>query len=287
MCYNKSEDTSTKIEKVLSDARVLMTLCAGGNYDEMNEYQLLLRVLNEQAVRQEDGSYQLKAAGDPTMHANILQNPSDPEATYREKAGKDHRGYVANLVEEKGENGTLITEYQLEQNTYSDSQFMQDYIEGIGFQKEQVTITADGAYSGSNIDEKAAENNVIVVNTNLTGREAKDIAADFKFNEDGTRVTECPNGKVPKSCFCSKAGVCTVSFHKEDCESCPYRDQCNPKEYARTTRVTISARSQQRAKKQRQRKTEEFKKMSAFRNGVETVPSFRVLHDFCGIAGLR
>ena len=144
----------------------------------------------------------------------------------------------------------------------------------IGHQENPVTIAAGGAYSGSNLEEKAAENNVTIFNTNLTGREAKDIAADFKFNEDGTRVTECPNGKTPKSCSCSKAGTCTVSFRKEDCANCPYRDRCNPKEYARTTRVTISARTQQRAQKQRERKTDEFKKMSAFRNGVETVPSF-------------
>ena len=272
--YNKSEDTSSKIEKILSDARVLMMLCAGGSYDDVSEYQLLLRVLNEQTDRQDDGSYRLKRAGDPTMHAGILQNPSDPEATFREKAGKEHRGYVANFVEEKGEGGSLVTDYQIEQNTYSDSQFMQDYIDGIGPQEEEVTIAADGAYSGSNIDKKADENNVTVFNTNLTGREAKDIAADFKFNEDGTRVIECPNGQKPKSCSCSKAGVCTASFHKEACENCPFRDQCNPKEYARTTRVIISARTQQRAQKQRQRKTDEFKKMSAFRNGVETVPSF-------------
>ena len=69
--YNKSDDTSTKIEKVLSDASVLMALCAGRNYDEYNEYQLLLRVLTEQTNRQEDGSYRLKEAGDTTMHAGI------------------------------------------------------------------------------------------------------------------------------------------------------------------------------------------------------------------------
>lgn len=271
--YNKSDDTSTKIEKVLSDTSVLMKLCAGGGYDDYNEYQLLLRVLSEQTNRQEDGSYQLKEAGDPSMHAGMLQNPSDPEATFREKAGKEHRGYVANVVEEKGEGGSLITDYRLEQNTHSDSKFMQEYLEGIGPQEEKVTIAADGAYSGSNLEETAAENNVTIFNTNLTGREAKDIAADFKFNEDGTRVTECPNGKIPKSCSCTKAGMCVASFHKEDCENCPFRDQCNPKEYTRTTRVTMSARTQQRAQKQRKRKTDEFKKMSAFRNGVETIPS--------------
>ena len=272
--YNKSEDTVSRITKVLADARALMVVCEGGKYDEVSEYQLLLRVLDEQTIRQDDGSYELKPAGDPSMHAGILQNPSDPEATDREKAGKHHRGYVANLVEETGEHGSLITDYQYEQNTYSDSQFMQDYIDRIGSQEEPVTIAADGAYSGSSIDKKALANHVTVFNTNLTGREAKDIAADFKFNEDGTRVIECPNGKAPKSCSCSKAGVCSVSFYKECCEGCPFREHCNPKEYGRTTRVTISVKTQQRAQKQRQRKTAEFKKMSAFRNGVETVPSF-------------
>lgn len=272
--YSKSEDTSTKIARVLSDASILMRLCAGGDYDEYNEYQLLLRVLDEQTNRQEDGSYQLREAGDPAMHAGILQNPSDPDATYREKAGKGHRGYVANFVEEKGENGSIITEYQFEENTYSDSRFIQDYIEEIGSQESPVTIVADGAYSGAGVEAVAARNNVSVVNTNLTGKEAKDIAADFMFNDDGTRVIECPNGKAPKSCSCTKTGLCVVSFRKEDCENCPFRDQCNPKEYARTTRVTISVKTQQRARKQRERKTKEFRKMSAFRNGIETVPSF-------------
>ena len=135
-------------------------------------------------------------------------------------------------------------------------------------------IAADGAYNGAKLEEQAASNNVTIVNTNLTGKEARDIAADFKFNEDSTRVIECPNGKTPKSCSCSKEGTCTVSFYKKDCEHCPYRDQCNPKEYSRTTRVVISTRTKQRAEKQRERKTDNFKKISAFRNGIETVPSF-------------
>ena len=272
--HNKTDDTSSKIDRILADDTILVKLCTGGKYDEVTEYQLLLRVLNEQTVLQEDGSYRLKEAGDPTMTGSILQNPSVPEATFRTKAGKEHRGYVANLVEEKGEDSSLVTDYQVEQNIHSDSEFMDEYIDNIGQQDEKVTVVADGAYSGKAQEEHAGDNNVEIFTTNLTGKEAKDIAADFEFNEDGTRVTRCPNGKEPKSCSCSKAGICTVSFHKSDCENCPYRDQCQPKEYARTNHVTISARAKERAEKQRSRKTEEFKKMSAFRNGVETVPSF-------------
>ncbi len=212
--YNKADDTSSKMDRILADNKILIKECDGGRYDDVAEFQLLLRVLNEQTIRQEDGSYVLKEAGDPTMNAGILQNPADPEATYRSKAGQDHRGYVANLVEEKGEEGSLVTEYQVEQNTYRDSVFLDDYLDNIGKQEEEVTVVADGAFSGKKQETHAAENNVKVVNTNLTGKEARDIEADFQFNEDGTRVTKCPNGKEPKSCSCSKAGMCTASFHK-------------------------------------------------------------------------
>lgn len=272
--YNKTDDTPTKINRVLADDAILMKACAGGKYDDVTEYQLLLRALREQTDCKEDGSYKLKESGDPSLNSEILQNPADPEATFRTKAGKNHRGYVANLVEEKGKEGSIITEYQVEQNTYSDSQFLDDYIETIGHQEERITITADGAFSGKEQEKHADENNINLFNTNLTGKEAKDIAADFAFNEDGTRVLWCPNGQEPKSCSCSKDGVCTLSFHKACCEGCPYRDQCNPKEYAKTTKVTVSARTKERAQKQRARKTDAFKKMSAFRNGIETVPSF-------------
>lgn len=56
----------------------------------------------------------------------MLQSPTDPDVTYREKAGKKYRGYVANLEESAGKNGSVITDYQFEHNTYSDSQFLQD-----------------------------------------------------------------------------------------------------------------------------------------------------------------
>lgn len=278
--HNRAENTASKINTILEEAKVLMELCAGGGYDEVTEYQLLIRALDEQATQNEDGGYQLKQAGDPTMSSEILQTPTDPEATYRSKAGKEHIGYSANIVEETGEAGSIVTDYQFEQNTHSDAAFATEYMEKEGNQAEMVTVVADGAYSGAKVENAAKENNFQIVNTNLTGKEAPDLAADFVFNEDGTMVVKCPNGIEPKSCCHNKNGSCVVSFHKEHCENCPYFDQCKPKLYAKTARKIISQRTQQRAQKQRDRKTETFRKMSAFRNGVETVPSFlrRIFH---------
>lgn len=270
--HNKSDETQDKIASTLKDAAAVIELC-GSRYDDIPEFQLLIRVLSEQAVLQEDGTYRLRQKGEG-MASDCLQNPADPDATYREKAGKKHRGYVANIVEESGENGSIITEYQYEQNTHSDSDFAKETIETLGEQDEKVTLVADGAYSGQENEQLAKDNNIDLTTTNLTGKDAPDINADFQFNDEGTRVTQCPNGEKPKSCsYNAKTGTCTVSFHRSQCEGCPYADQCKKKVFKRTVRITISAKSKNRATQQRNRETDEFKAMSHFRNGVETVPS--------------
>ncbi len=271
--HNHSEETSVKIEAVLKDAATLKELC-GEDYDDSSSYQLLLRVLKEQAVQKEDGTYRLRTKEDGGMDASILQNPADPDATYREKAGKQHRGYVANVIEASGKNGSIIEDYQYEQNTHSDSQFLKETLDSMEKQDETVTIVTDGAYSGTQNEELAAEKNVRLVTTNLTGREAEDIMADFEFSEDGRKVIKCPGGHEPKSCSYNQGtGQCSISFQKSQCQGCPYKEQCHPKMFKRVSRKTVSSKSSQRAKQQRERSTEDFKKQSRFRNGVETIPS--------------
>lgn len=88
----------------------------------------------------------LDTHGDGTMASSILQNSSDPEATFRSKAGEGHRGYVADLEESVGENGSVIMGYRFGQNTYSDSRFLLDTLTAMEPPKEPVTIVTDGAY---------------------------------------------------------------------------------------------------------------------------------------------
>jgi len=271
--HNHSEETSAKIDTVLKDAATLKELCES-DYNDSSNYQLLLRVLKEQAIQKEDGTYRLRTKEDGGMDASILQNPADPDATYREKAGKQHRGYVANVIEASGKNGSIIEDYQYEQNIHSDSQFLKETLDGMEKQDETVTIVTDGAYSGTQNEELAAQKNVRLVTTNLTGREAEDIMADFEFSEDGRKVIKCPSGHEPKSCsYNQETGQCTISFQKSQCQNCPHKEKCHPKMFKRVSRKTVSSKSNQRAKQQRERSTEDFKKQSRFRNGVETIPS--------------
>ena len=271
--HNRSEDTDERIRTVLRDALLLKAFC-GSDYDESSNYLLLMRVLKEQAVIGEDGSIRLREKGEG-MDAGILQNPSDPDATYRKKAGKENIGYVSNFTETVGEDGSgIVTHYQVEQNTYSDSRFMKDAIHELGVQDSPVTIVSDGAYASSENTELAKGNNITLVNTNLTGQEAPDILADFTFSADGTKVVSCAGGQSPKSCsYSPKNGQCTASFHREQCEECPYFQKCRPKVNKRTCRKTVSLKGKMRAQQQRERSSGEFSRMTRIRNGVESIPS--------------
>ncbi len=129
---------------------------------------LLKRVLKEQAVEQEDGTFRLRTKEDGGMNAEILQNPSDPEATFREKAGKQNRGYSANITESAGEKGSIVTDYQFEANTHSDSGFLKESVTGMGHQEKETILITDGAFASEENTALAKENNITLITTNLT-----------------------------------------------------------------------------------------------------------------------
>lgn len=272
--HNKSDDTADKISVILKDCKTVIDICSD-SFLESSNYTLLQRVLSEQTVLDSDKNYRLRTKEDGGMTANMLQNPSDPDATFREKAGKQHKGYSANIVESVGDDGSIVTDYAFAPNTHSDSEFAKEVIEGLGKQKETVTLVSDGAFGGSQNTELAKENNIDLVTTNLTGRETADINAEFKFNEDGTKVTKCPGGYEPKSCRHNPAtGQCVCSFQLSNCKNCPHYNDCHPKAFKRTCRKIISITSKRRAEQQRFRSTEKFSVLTKIRNGVETVPSY-------------
>lgn len=204
----------------------------------------------------------------------MMQSPTDPDAIYREKAGKKYRGYVANVEEAVGSSGSVIVDYRLEQNIYSDSRFLQKRLEGMERQEDGPLFITDGAYCGEHNTDTAKEKNIRLVITALTGTETPDIYADFEFSEDGTKILKCPMGNVPKSrCQSSNNGRFYVSFPKDVCMSCPHREECRVKEHKEVCSFTVSFTAGDRAKAKRFMETEEFRLLSRIRNGIETAPS--------------
>lgn len=179
--YGNDSNAVNQLDAILKDADSLLNSC-GTDYDDTIEYQLLVRCLSEQTIV-EESSRRLRTKEDGGLHSGMLQNPSDPDATYRSKAGKEHQGYVANLEEAVDKNGSVITDYQFEQNSYSDSRFLKESLKRTDVQKEESTLITDGAYSGKENHDLAAEKNIRLINTDLSGKPVDDILADFVFNE--------------------------------------------------------------------------------------------------------
>ncbi|NLD92096.1 MAG: transposase [Fibrobacter sp.] len=272
--HMRSQNTDDKIKTVLEDASILLHKCKG-KYDESSEYQLLIRVINEQTTEDTDGKLQLKSKDDKTLDSSILQNPSDPDATFRFKAGKEHRGYVANLVETVDDNGSIITGYSYDQNTHSDSAFLKESIDSIaGTEEYETTVVTDGAYGGMENIELAKANHINLVTTNMQGRKASEIYADFIFSDDGKKVLKCAGGQTPiTNKYNQKTEQCRITLDKNTCNQCPYKDQCKPKFFKKKAALVISWKSAERAKQQKYMKSEEFKEYARFRNGVESLPS--------------
>lgn len=180
--HNRSEETTDKVQTVINDASKLLPLIED-KYLQTSEYQLLLRVFKEQTEDDDKGTRKLREGKD--LNSRILQNPSDPDATYRKKAGKETRGYSANLVETFDESNSVISDYQYDTSIRSDSSYLKEVIKEMGIQEEQVTIIADGAYGGEDNQNLATENNINLITTDFQGSKPNEVFAEFVFSEDG------------------------------------------------------------------------------------------------------
>lgn len=270
--HSRSTDTDDRISQILADADKLLVNC-GDSFSDITEYQLLVRCLSEQTII-EDGKRRLRTKEDGGMSSDMMQSPADPEATFREKAGKKHRGYVANIEESVGENGSVVTDYQFTTNNTSDSALLKEKLDSIERSEDHITLITDGAYAGEENTRLAAEKNVTLVTTDLPGKDVPPVMGRFELNEEENRVVRCPAGNIPKTAgYIPQTGTCTASFDRCVCENCPLKDQCKPKIHKRVAKVRVTGKQVRRAQQQEQMNSEEFKQYARLRNGVETVPS--------------
>lgn len=273
--HNADVPYSERLQQVIDDAVRLLPECKE-EYGDTSNYLLLERAIDEQTKASgKNGDKRIPKEKGEGMPSSVLQNPADPDATYRKKAGKEHRGYAANIVEAVDRTGSVIVDYQYDVNTHSDHDFAEETIAAMEKSGTTTALIADGAYGGDDIQEQADKKNIGVLTTGLSGRQPKDITADFSFSKDGQKLRKCANGKKPTSnCYISQSGQIRASFPKEHCENCPYREECSPSIGKRMAVVVTSARAKERALEIRDHRNDPaWELIHRIRNGVETIPS--------------
>lgn len=270
--HQRNDGMEAVVQTLLTDSDSLLAICKT-DFEEITEYQLFVRCLSDQTVV-ENEKRRLRTREDGTMNSSALQNPSDPDAAYRNKSGKSYRGYAANIEESVGKNGSVVTDYQFDKNTHTDSQFLQETLATMEKSEEEIVLVTDGGYDGQDNIALAKEKNVKLVTTALIGKEAPDVLADFEFNEEGTKLLKCTAGHEPVSqSYTKSTRQCKVSFDRNHCAGCPYQEQCRPKIHKKVATFITSKNASNRAKSQRYMQKEEFRNLARLRNGVETVPA--------------
>ena len=164
--------------------------------DESPLYALLSRVFSEQYLVGEDGKVTLRDK--KTVSANSVQNPNDPEASYRDKHDQKVQGYVSNFTETVEEDKpSIITSVQVETATFADCHFVEEAVEN----SERVTkstvedLYADGAYQSPENRKFAEDHGGMRLKTGKMQGGARWELVPHK-HDDGLTVREIATGKT-------------------------------------------------------------------------------------------
>lgn len=273
----KSKEAGSKLEKQIEDAvnlyRHVSTL---SECRDMKEFQFLTRLLQEQCIETEEGC--LIPIEAKQLSPDILQNPSDPDATYRNKNGKSHVGYAVNLVEvrDKKKNVGLILSHQVENNLHSDADFGEEFIDQDPLFQEITALSVDGAYYRPSTLQKAKEKETEFNVSNMTGRKPsseKIAVTQFKRDENNL-ITECPAGHKPISTkFDADKQVYNAKFSKQICATCPFIDQCPVQQQKKYNTLRFTEGKLQTDMVRGHMKSERHQELSKFRAGIEGIIS--------------
>lgn len=96
----------------------------------------------------------------------------------------------------------------------------------------------------------------------------------FKVDEETHQVKECPGNHAPDEAYYDVKGKCyTVKMSKEKCAACPLKDKCPMKLQKKMNVIHFSEKRYRNDQLRTLMGTEEYRKLTNARAGVEGIPS--------------
>jgi len=213
-------------------------------YGNEPAYHVLCRVFEEHFIV-EQGDLRKKEGKE--LSASSLQSPDDWEATYRQKRGEDHVGYVTNVTETCNDENDfqLIVKVQTEPNNTDDAAMLDEALPELKERTAVETMYTDGGYNSQSVDQTMQEHDVEQIQTAIRGRKpsTEKLGLDdfnWETNADGKpeRVT-CPNGQQAQVAPGRKEHRYRAAFDADGCKNCPYAEQCRSQRLKRTPERVI------------------------------------------------
>src|SRR5699024_479421 len=281
----KSDQTASKLEQLIQQASNLFQIVQQKPFVRDTEaFHHLKRLLEEQCTQGEDGTFTPLEGN--AIPPESLQNPSDSDATYRNKGGENHIGYSLNIVEVRDQerDAGLILNHDYQFNSHSDADYGEAFIDNHPLSDKIDTLSVDGAYYRLETVEKAEKKEVEINFSHLTGRPKKEnqIGVNtFTIEPESNQIIECTAGYAPvRSTYQQDQDVYTAKFEKAYCHNCPLQAQCPVQEQKKYNNIRFTGNKLQTDMVRSQMGTKRHKELSNYRAGIEGIPSIlrRVFH---------
>ncbi len=233
-------------------------------------YKSMERIFYEQCeVHEEKVCVKKKTGG------NVMQNPSDPGATYDGHKGPGYQVQLSETCHPDNE-VQLITcalpQTAVEPDSTATSEVLDNLEESEFLPRE---MFADTSYcSDANVQEAAHRGVELVGPTPPGSGGSKDTDRlnidDFDIGEETEEVICCPAGHQPESSVHDKQTAKTRTIMPESaCGQCEYVDQCSVKKSRHGYQLDHTAKERRLAGRRREESTEVFRERYRIRGGIE------------------
>lgn len=262
--HNVAEDLLSLVNRFAAEEAVV----------SRTSYQAMRRVLEEQCEVSEDKtvvSVKAKTGG------AVMQNPSDPDATYDGHKGP---GYQVQIAETCGPDNPaqLITGVEVEPAHCGDQDALVPMLDQLQRQDRSPEILYADTGFGRDENVVAAEQRGVDLQSPVAGaapQEAGELTVDdFVIDERTETVSRCPNGSVPVSSEHDvQRGRTRTVMNDSACRVCAFGRDCPVREVRGQFVLEHTPAQRRLAARRAEQATQAFRENYRIRAGVESVNS--------------
>ena len=256
-------------QQVAEDMHFIIQHFSGNvKHNNKDTYKAVERIFYEQCEVHED-----KVTIKKKTSGNVMQNPSDADATYDGHKGS---GYQVQLLETCNEENDvqLITSAIAQRAVESDANAVEEVLEDLK-SNDLVPdeIVADTGYTGDDNVQLADEQGVELIGPVPGGSTNDDeqlTIDDFNIDEEAEEVVCCPAGHKPVSSrHNNETGKTKTVIAEYDCGQCEFRGQCPVKKTRDGYQLDHTAKERRIAARRKEQATEVFRERYKIRGGIE------------------
>ena len=237
-----------------------------------DSYKAMERIFYEQCQVHED-----KVSVKEKTGGNIMQNPSDPGATYDGHKGSGYQVQIAETCHPENE-VQLITTALPQTAAEPDNEAVEpvlDELEQTAMLPEQ--LLGDTHYCSDENVQKAQQRGVELVGPVSGSEKVKEDASykrltidDFDIDEQTEEIMCCPAGHRPQSSVHnSQTGKTKTVMSPSACSRCAFVDECPVTQHGEGYRLEHTAKQRRLAGRRREEATDVFRERYRVRAGIE------------------